>query len=188
MSVLPSVQPFHAIAYPLDPMLALDIRYDWEFIKLGRHDKKNRMLYSILFFLCSVYNVFSSHSLQSKICCTLLCNCFPFCSSTIQPSRSYSNQAGGRLRKTKGWVCYNYFSWTQNNVLSFPLLFYWYQFFSLLYGRIFWIVGMWVVTLVITPCHISWDLFLVCIIGRMLRYLLWFYSIFLTSKYPQFLY
>ena len=28
MSVLPSVQPFHAIAYPLDPMLALEIRYD----------------------------------------------------------------------------------------------------------------------------------------------------------------
>lgn len=27
MSVLPSVQPFHAIAYPLDPMLALEIRY-----------------------------------------------------------------------------------------------------------------------------------------------------------------
>lgn len=28
MSVLPSVQPFHAIAYPLDPMLALEIRYN----------------------------------------------------------------------------------------------------------------------------------------------------------------
>nr|CAN80393.1 hypothetical protein VITISV_001595 [Vitis vinifera] len=27
MSVLPSVQPFHAIAYPIDPLLALDIRY-----------------------------------------------------------------------------------------------------------------------------------------------------------------
>lgn len=27
MSVLPSVQPFHAIAYPIDPMLALEIRY-----------------------------------------------------------------------------------------------------------------------------------------------------------------
>lgn len=26
MSVLPSVQPFHAIAYPIDPMLALEIR------------------------------------------------------------------------------------------------------------------------------------------------------------------
>lgn len=26
MSLLPSVQPFHAIAYPLDPMLALEIR------------------------------------------------------------------------------------------------------------------------------------------------------------------
>lgn len=26
MSVIPSVQPFHAIAYPLDPMLALEIR------------------------------------------------------------------------------------------------------------------------------------------------------------------
>jgi len=27
MSVLPSVQPFHAIAYPIDPLLALEIRY-----------------------------------------------------------------------------------------------------------------------------------------------------------------
>jgi hypothetical protein len=27
MSVLPSVQPFHAIAYPIDPLLALDIRF-----------------------------------------------------------------------------------------------------------------------------------------------------------------
>lgn len=27
MSVLPSVQPFHAIAYPLDPLIALEIRY-----------------------------------------------------------------------------------------------------------------------------------------------------------------
>ena len=27
MSLLPSVQPFHAIAYPIDPMLALDIRF-----------------------------------------------------------------------------------------------------------------------------------------------------------------
>lgn len=27
MSVIPSVQPFHAIAYPIDPMLALEIRY-----------------------------------------------------------------------------------------------------------------------------------------------------------------
>lgn len=26
MCVLPSVQPFHAIAYPIDPLLALDIR------------------------------------------------------------------------------------------------------------------------------------------------------------------
>jgi len=26
MSVIPSVQPFHAIAYPIDPMLALEIR------------------------------------------------------------------------------------------------------------------------------------------------------------------
>ena len=26
MQYLPSVQPFHAIAYPIDPMLALDIR------------------------------------------------------------------------------------------------------------------------------------------------------------------
>lgn len=26
MSVLPSVQPFHAIAYPIDPILALEIR------------------------------------------------------------------------------------------------------------------------------------------------------------------
>jgi protein O-GlcNAc transferase len=26
MSVLPSVQPFHAIAYPIDPLLALEIR------------------------------------------------------------------------------------------------------------------------------------------------------------------
>lgn len=26
MSLLPSVQPFHAIAYPIDPMLALEIR------------------------------------------------------------------------------------------------------------------------------------------------------------------
>ena len=29
MSVIPSVQPFHAIAYPLDPMLALEIRYEY---------------------------------------------------------------------------------------------------------------------------------------------------------------
>ena len=29
MSVLPSVQPFHAIAYPIDPLLALEIRYSW---------------------------------------------------------------------------------------------------------------------------------------------------------------
>lgn len=28
MSLLPSVQPFHAIAYPIDPILALEIRYD----------------------------------------------------------------------------------------------------------------------------------------------------------------
>jgi hypothetical protein len=27
MRVLPSVQPFHAIAYPIDAMLALEIRY-----------------------------------------------------------------------------------------------------------------------------------------------------------------
>jgi hypothetical protein len=27
MSILPSVQPFHAIAYPINPMLALEIRY-----------------------------------------------------------------------------------------------------------------------------------------------------------------
>lgn len=34
MSVLPSVQPFHAIAYPIDPMLALDIRYKFIFMAL----------------------------------------------------------------------------------------------------------------------------------------------------------
>lgn len=28
MSVLPSVQPFHAIAYPIDPILALEIRFE----------------------------------------------------------------------------------------------------------------------------------------------------------------
>lgn len=32
MGLLPSVQPFHAIAYPIDPTLALEIRYFCEFV------------------------------------------------------------------------------------------------------------------------------------------------------------
>jgi len=56
------------------------------------------------------------------------------------------------------------------------------------YMGIFLTAGMWVVTLVITPCHISWDLFSVCTTERMWRYLTWFCSILLSSKYSSVLY
>jgi hypothetical protein len=43
MSVLPSVQPFHAIAYPIDPILALEIRFEADFLILNTHE--NTCLY-----------------------------------------------------------------------------------------------------------------------------------------------
>lgn len=90
MSVLPSVQPFHAIAYPLDPMLALEIRYECYCSQKAQPIKTYQVLYS-------VHIVCPSLSLQPEICCTLLCNCISFCSSCIHPSCSYSNQAGRRI-------------------------------------------------------------------------------------------
>jgi len=57
MSVLPSVQPFHAIAYPLDPMLALEIRYEYFCSQEAQPIKKYQMLYSA-YIVCPSLFVF----------------------------------------------------------------------------------------------------------------------------------
>lgn len=56
MSLLPSVQPFHAIAYPIDPLLALDIRYGLAMLLLlliGKQRVGTTSHLNFIFLLCS---------------------------------------------------------------------------------------------------------------------------------------
>jgi len=59
MSVLPSVQPFHAIAYPLDPMLALEIRYEYYCSQEAQPIKKYQVLYSA-YIVCPSLSLFAA--------------------------------------------------------------------------------------------------------------------------------
>lgn len=60
MSVLPSVQPFHAIAYPIDPLLALEIRCS---ISPFAYALQNECS-SLKFFLCYCSRSYASHCLK----------------------------------------------------------------------------------------------------------------------------
>lgn len=63
MSVLPSVQPFHAIAYPIDPLLALEIRYhqDLPNVVLTGMDSRISFIYSLLFCIPSSSRKYAAH-------------------------------------------------------------------------------------------------------------------------------
>lgn len=70
ISVLPSVQPFHAIAYPIDPLLALEIRYS---------------NFPLVYALQNDATLTTSLLLQPQLCITLLENCISIFTSQFQP-------------------------------------------------------------------------------------------------------
>lgn len=88
MSVLPSVQPFHAIAYPLDPMLALDIR--WGFF--------------LLFFFLLVWHsfrpnlMFSSCSRKYAQHCSVIASRYSLPPFSHPPPFPLKGGRNGRLR------------------------------------------------------------------------------------------
>lgn len=145
MSVIPSVQPFHAIAYPLDPILALDIRSGT--MLHGRCVLMSSCSSIILLTFCP----FSSRKYAAH--CSVIAARYslpPFNHPAPLPIKGGNRT--GRLRI--GYVLRRIF--LACIVVFVSPFWYIYRFF------LFTSPGMSAATLVIIPYHILWAQYLAC--------------------------